>query len=173
MDHHLNPLAKEIPSYIKDTNDFPLKLQHLDDLSFERLLVTLDVISLYTNIPHQEGLDACRVILNKREVLDPPTEETVNLKHQLFSRGIISSTVCIICRNRELWWGPVWSHLMQISLWQVWAWPFTADDAKTEHLVEVYRWHFCHLATWRVELAALFHPNKFTPSNNQVHRRVV
>ena len=43
------------------------------------LLVTLDVVSLYTNIPHQEGLDACREILNQREVLNPPTEDIVHL----------------------------------------------------------------------------------------------
>ena len=67
VDHHLNPLVKKIPSYIKDTNDFLLKLQQLDDLSSESLLVTLDVISLYTNIPHQEGLDACRETLNQHE----------------------------------------------------------------------------------------------------------
>ena len=38
----------------------------MDDLSSESLLVTLDVISLYTNILHQEGLDACRETLNER-----------------------------------------------------------------------------------------------------------
>ena len=49
-----------------DTNDFLLKLQQLDDLSSESLWVTLDVIFLYTNIPHQEGLDACREILKNQ-----------------------------------------------------------------------------------------------------------
>ena len=90
MDHRLNPLAKKIPSYIKDTNDFLLKLQQLDDLSSESLLATLDVISLYTNIPHQEGLDARREILNKREVLDPPTEEIVNLTSIILKRNNFS-----------------------------------------------------------------------------------
>ena len=42
-------------------------------------LMTLDVIFLYTNIPHQDRLDAYRETLYKREVLDPPTEEIVQL----------------------------------------------------------------------------------------------
>ena len=56
-----------------------LKLQQLDDLSFKSLLVILDVISLYTNVLHQEGLDPCRKTLNKRDVLNPPAEDIVQL----------------------------------------------------------------------------------------------
>ena len=80
---------KSLP-YIKDTNNFLLKLQQLDDLLSESLLVTLDVISLYTNIPHQKGLDAGREILNKREVLDPPTEEIVHLTSIILKRNHFS-----------------------------------------------------------------------------------
>ena len=88
--YHLNPLVKIIPSYIKDTNDFLTKLQQLDDLSSESLLVTLDVVSLYTNIPHQEGLDACREILNEQEVLNPPTEDIVHLVSIILKRNNFS-----------------------------------------------------------------------------------
>ena len=90
VDHHLNPLVKKIPSYIKDTNDFLTKLQQLGDLSSESLLVTLDVVSLYTNIPHQEGLDAYREILNPREVLNPPTEDIVHLISIILKRNNFS-----------------------------------------------------------------------------------
>ena len=117
MDHHLNPLAKEIPSYIKDTNDFNLKLQQLDDLSFERLLVTLDVISLYTNILHQEGLNACRVILNKREVLDPPTEQIDNLTSIILKRNNFFDGLHYLQKQGTVM-GTRKAHLMQISLWQ-------------------------------------------------------
>ena len=56
----------------------------MDDtcISSESFLVTPDVISLYTNIPHQEGLDAYRETVNKREVLDPLTEDIVRLKQK-------------------------------------------------------------------------------------------
>ena len=46
--------------------------------------------SLYTNIPHQEGLDTCREILNQREVLDPPTEEIVNLTSIILEKNNFS-----------------------------------------------------------------------------------
>ena len=59
VNYYLSPLVR-IPSCIKDTNDFLLKLQDIRNLPTGSLLVTLDVTSLYTNIPHEEGLDACR-----------------------------------------------------------------------------------------------------------------
>ena len=75
VDYHLNPLVKKIPSYIKDTSDFLLKLERLTDLPPDPILVTLDVRSLiYTNIPHGEGIEACKLALDTREVLQPPTK---------------------------------------------------------------------------------------------------
>ena len=69
VDYHLNPLVKKISSYIKDTNDSLLYLREVRLYTTKSLLVTLDVTSLYTNIPHEEGLDACREALNTREFL--------------------------------------------------------------------------------------------------------
>ena len=43
------------------------------------LLVTLDVKSLYTNIPHSEGIEAFWAALNTRQVLQPPTEDLIHL----------------------------------------------------------------------------------------------
>ena len=50
VDYHLQPIVKEIPSYVKDTQDFLKKLEKVKDIPQEILLVTLDVNSLYTNI---------------------------------------------------------------------------------------------------------------------------
>ena len=79
VDHHLAPLVKKIPSYIRDTTDFLEKLQNISILPVETLLVTLDVKSLYTNIPHSEGIEACQTALNTSQVLRPPTEDLVHL----------------------------------------------------------------------------------------------
>ena len=57
---HLQPLAREIKSYIKDTNDFLKKLRSLQNLPDDVLLCTVDVVGLYPNIPHDEGLPALR-----------------------------------------------------------------------------------------------------------------
>ena len=58
VDYHLQPLVHKLPSFVKDTNDF-LKLLTIGNLPTNSLLVTLDVSSLYTNIPHNEGINAC------------------------------------------------------------------------------------------------------------------
>ena len=51
----------------------------MKDLSSNALHVTLDVKSLHTNIPHKERIEACRKALNWRAVLQPPTEDLLNL----------------------------------------------------------------------------------------------
>ena len=58
VDYCLNPLVKKIPSFIKDTNDFLCKLQNVQNVPSNSLLVTLDLSSLYTNIPQDQGLEA-------------------------------------------------------------------------------------------------------------------
>jgi hypothetical protein len=42
-------------------------------------LVTMDVTSLYTNIPHDDGIAACRKIWEQRTVQEPPTECLVEM----------------------------------------------------------------------------------------------
>ena len=64
VDSHLNPLVPKLPSYIKDTTHFLKKLDDFKELPPGSLLVTLDVSSLYTNIPHNKGIEACRKSLN-------------------------------------------------------------------------------------------------------------
>ena len=54
-DHHLQPLVKEIPSYIKDTNDFINKIDNFA-VPLNSFLVTMDVKSLYASIPNNEGI---------------------------------------------------------------------------------------------------------------------
>ena len=58
VDKDTQKYAQQADSYIKDTTDFILKLKELPELPKDSLLVTLDVTSLYTNIPNEEGLRA-------------------------------------------------------------------------------------------------------------------
>ena len=55
VDHHLQPLVREIPSYIKDTNDFINKIDNFA-VPPNSFLVTMDVKSLYTSIPNNKGI---------------------------------------------------------------------------------------------------------------------
>ena len=59
VDYHINPLVSTLDSYIKDTTDFLNKLSNLGNLPNDAILVTLDVSSLYTNIPHNQRIDEC------------------------------------------------------------------------------------------------------------------
>ena len=53
-------------------------------------MVTLDVTSLYTNISHEEGLDACREMLDTRGVLDPLTDDIVYLTSLILKKNNFS-----------------------------------------------------------------------------------
>ena len=67
VDHQLKPLDPQISSHVTDTNDFlKKKLKDMDRFPDGALLVTIDVVGLYPHIPHKEGLEALRKILNTR-----------------------------------------------------------------------------------------------------------
>ena len=97
VDYFLLPLTRARPSYIWDTTDFLQKLQELPVLPLESLLVTLDVSSLYTNIPHDEGVITCGKFLNTRTDQSPPTKDL----HQLLQL-ILKSNAFIFNRAFSL-----------------------------------------------------------------------
>ena len=65
LDYHLQPLAKKVELYIKDTNHFLKKLKELGSLPKNAILCTIDIVSLYPNIPHEQGLASFRKHLEK------------------------------------------------------------------------------------------------------------
>jgi len=63
LDILLKPLLKYIPSYIRDDMDF---IQHLPrEVDPDSILVSFDVTSLYTNIPHNLGIEDINFWLEK------------------------------------------------------------------------------------------------------------
>ena len=60
LDFHLKPLAQKVKSYIQDTNDFLKKIANLPPLPDDLILCKIDVVGLYPNILHEEGLIAIR-----------------------------------------------------------------------------------------------------------------
>ena len=79
LDYYLQPLAKKVESYIKDTNHFLKKLKELGSLLKNAILCTIDVVDLYPNIPHEEGLASIRKHLNNRENKEVATDALVEL----------------------------------------------------------------------------------------------
>jgi len=65
-------LHQILPSYVQDTT-YLTKLSPCD-ISEETLLVSLDAMSFYTNIPHEDGIEACREERKTRETMDPLTK---------------------------------------------------------------------------------------------------
>ena len=55
------------------------KFQESGPIPPETLFVSLGVTSLYTNIPHEDGIRACKEAWRERRVKDPPTETLVKL----------------------------------------------------------------------------------------------
>ena len=90
VDLHLQPHVLDLPSHLKDTTDYLRKLDEAGPVSQETLLVSLDVTALYTNIPHQDGIQACEEAWDRRHVKDPPTKTLVELL-----------TIILKCNNFE------------------------------------------------------------------------
>ena len=67
VDEHIKPFVKNYPSFVKDTTDFINEVESLSGLPRTFVLATLDVTSLYTNIPNQEGLTAVARVLNRNK----------------------------------------------------------------------------------------------------------
>lgn len=85
----LRALGVELPSYLRDTSDF---IEHfssirIDSNSLNVFLTTLDVISLYTNIPHNKGLKALEHFLNQKNYTAPPTEFLINITSMLLYKN--------------------------------------------------------------------------------------
>jgi hypothetical protein len=73
------PHVEALPSFIKDTTDYLQKMAALNPLPSNTTLVTMDVTSLYTNIPHSDGIEACNEIWESRSVKMPPTDCLVTM----------------------------------------------------------------------------------------------
>ena len=66
IDSILNPYVNSIPSFVQDTTHFLRILSDIPPLPPSSLLVTLDVSALYSNIPHADGILACKEFLTKK-----------------------------------------------------------------------------------------------------------
>ena len=55
---------QRLSCFVRDTTDFVNKLSKVETTNKSTLLVSMDVTSLYTNIPTNEGIDAVNETLN-------------------------------------------------------------------------------------------------------------
>ena len=79
LEFHLKPLTQKVKSYIKNTNDFLRKIASLPPLPNDIILCNINVVGLYLNIPHDEGLIALRKSLESREAKTISTDSLMDL----------------------------------------------------------------------------------------------
>ena len=90
LDFHLQSLAREVKAYIKDTNDFLKKLRSLTNLPNGIILCSVDVVGLYPNIPHDEGLSALQKILELRREKKVSTSTLVELAEVVLKNNVFT-----------------------------------------------------------------------------------
>jgi len=78
VDYISQPLIQETPAFLEDTTDFLLVIKDVS-YSGQTTLMTADVASLYTVIPHNDGLRALEFFLEQRPCQDPATSTILRL----------------------------------------------------------------------------------------------
>ena len=90
MDHFLNPTTFKLRSYIRDTTHLLQILANLPELPPNSILVTLDVASLYTNIPTDFGLKAAKKALQQSRgnpIYKPSNKSLIQLLEQVLKKN--------------------------------------------------------------------------------------
>ena len=78
LEHFLNPLARKLPSYLRDSFHLLARLRSAQ-LTPGTLFATLDVRSLYTSIPVEEGIERVRRALLRWPEENRPDEKLLDL----------------------------------------------------------------------------------------------
>ena len=88
LDHHLQPIAQPVKSYLKDTSEFLKKLRCLSKLLDGIILGTMDVARLYSNIAHEESLSTLRKRLESRKEKNLSTDTIIDLAEVVLKNNI-------------------------------------------------------------------------------------
>ena len=108
INYHIQDSAQSLKSYVRDTTDFINKISTTGELPEEAHLVTMDVKALYTNILNNEGLQALKEAMDKKQHKSVATTVIVTLmsliltlnnfifndKNYLQIKGCAMGTIC-------------------------------------------------------------------------------
>ena len=96
------------------------KFQHFDifrDFNFlsqNKLIFTMDITSLYTVIPNEEGLRALKHLLDQRTVKEPSSETLLRLAELAFTVNCFHSVATTTNKLMALSWVLKWDPATQI-----------------------------------------------------------
>ena len=82
LDKVMTPIVKSLPSYIKDSN-------HALEI-FRNFNFTMDITSLYTVIPNNEGLQALKYFFNQRPIKKASSETLLRLAELVLTLNCFS-----------------------------------------------------------------------------------
>ncbi len=93
VDHFLQTFVSLMRSFVKDITHFVKKVQYIGQVPNNTLLVILNVVSLYTNIPHHEALvTVSRLLHAKRSPsLKPSNQDLIRLLTLVLSLNHLES----------------------------------------------------------------------------------
>ena len=142
VDKLLQPIAQQQKSYLKDTTDFVNFIENTK-VPADVILVSMDVTSLYTNIPQEEGIDTvCRAyeIFYRNE---PPIPTQLlkralrlilqensfqfNAKHYLQTHGTAMGTKMAVAFS-NIFMNKVEMEILSQSLFKPLVWKRYIDD---------------------------------------------
>ena len=105
LDLILQPYVIETNSYISDTGDFQEKVSDLE-LDSNDWIFTMDVTSLYTNIPHNEGIECIRTLVNsKRQNSLPSNGNLIKILELVLkcNKCIFNNDHCLQVNGTAMW----------------------------------------------------------------------
>ena len=119
LDYHLQPLAQKVKSYIVDTNRFLNKIKKLGSLPVGAILCTMDVVGLYPNIPHGEGLASLRRFLETRDNKQISSDTLTELAEVVLKNNIFEFDEKTFKQKRGTAIGTKLHLLMLFFSWQI------------------------------------------------------
>ena len=96
--HFIQPLAEILSSYIRDCKQFLQLLESLPPLPENAILATADVTSLYTNIPHEEGIESVLHYMKLHANILPPGAPSSHTIGVLLQKNIKNNNLSFMDR---------------------------------------------------------------------------
>ena len=116
VDYHLQPIVREIRSYVKDTSEFLRKISAVEFVP-DNYLVSLDVKSIYTNIPSAEVIKAVKESLENYPKRTVATKVITTFLALILTLDNLYLTLGTICKQKSVLWEPSVHHHTPIYLW--------------------------------------------------------
>ena len=90
LDSIFTPIVQDLPTYVKDSSHALRIFKEFTFTGPNKYLFTMDVKSLYTCIPHNDGLQPLKFFLDKRPHQSPPTTTLLRLAELVLTTNAFS-----------------------------------------------------------------------------------